>query len=108
MKFLFELIAEVVGESVTPESPRALLLVALAGGFGSCCVTTFLLFTWEQPLHEPGWGFSVIICGIIYGAMGGMLSGLHLAREAEDRLLAAAAMSMNTAAIILAIVAAVR
>jgi hypothetical protein len=108
MKFLFELMAEVVAESVTPESPRALLLVALAGGFGFSCAMTFLLFTWEQPLYEPGWGFGAIICGIIYGSMGAMLSSLHLVREADDRLLAAASMLMNAAAIVLAIVAALR
>jgi hypothetical protein len=65
------------------------------------------LLTSPQPLHHPEWGFTAIICGIGFGSMGTMLSGMHLAREEHDRVLAAATMFVNGAAIALAAVGAV-
>jgi hypothetical protein len=102
MNVLFEWLTEVVAESVTPDSPRALLLIAVVGGFGFCGVMTWLLLTSQQPLHEPQWGFAAIACGIVYGSMGAMLGGLHLAREEHDRVLAWATVLMNSLAIGLA------
>jgi hypothetical protein len=106
MKFLVELLSELAVETVSPDSPRALLLLALLGGVGLCAAETWVLTSVAQPLYGPDWAFTTIICGIAFGSMGAMLSGLHVTREETDRLLAWAAMVMNGVAIALAALAA--
>ena len=99
------LLVDMFLDAFSPSSPRFLVALACIAGLALTGVNAYLLFTSPQPLREPPWGFMAIVCGIVYGPMGAMLSGLHLVRERSDAPFAAFAVLANAGAVTAAVLA---
>jgi len=58
----------------------------------------WLLVTSPDPLRQPDWGFAVLVCSMLFGAGGLLVSMLHLARNESERVLGLMCATVNTVA----------
>jgi hypothetical protein len=101
---LSELVETVVQGALWPSTARGELVLLAVGGLCLSSVNGWLLLSSPNPLNEQWWGFGVIaVVGIISGTMAAFLSGLHLVRGADHRLLAGVAVALNLGAVVISL-----
>lgn len=99
MSFLTDLLLDVVVDGLGPSTDRGRLVLFAASGLILTGLTVWLISSSHDPLNEPSWGFGAIVAGIVFGAAGTLVSVWHLIGDDTDRLLAAASLLMNAAAV---------
>lgn len=100
MSFLTDLFLELVAPDVAPASERGLIARSTTGSVILLATTVWLLATYPDSIEQPSWALPVLAGSVLCGSVGLLLSLLHAARNASDRLFGVLCFFINAAAVI--------
>ena len=103
MSILIELLLELFGGGIGPQSDRGLVATLGAASVALALATVWLVATSPNPFGAPPWGIWVMAGSILVGAAGVVVSLLHLRRSHADRIFSVMCLSANVASIVVAV-----
>lgn len=103
MSFLGELLAELIGGVISPESPRGWFILSVILGCGFVLTDRWLFAMSPDPWNEPSWSFGVLTLSILYGSAAAFAATLYLVNDGAERGPAVLSALTNTVAVALPI-----
>jgi hypothetical protein len=85
MSLLTDIVLELIGETILPESRKATLTLFGAISFGFALVIGRLIYVVPDPQNDPEWAPAAMTCAIVYGSAGLIASALSLLRDEPEK-----------------------
>ena len=104
MNALAELVLELIGAGAGPSTDRSVVATATLASGALMCAVAWLSMTSADPLNETGWALAAQAGSFVLGAVGVLVSLLHLSRVPADRVLALVCLVINVTAVAVPVV----